>query len=97
MGLELTIRCAGKHILMLLVGVSLSSCFASKPKTHYVLSGVDRHGCAMFQKAGGGNVIAVVIWKMRDGRYTAAYPGKFHCEKATIPDGVPKPLLKRAN
>ncbi|MEC7488889.1 MAG: hypothetical protein VYA17_04795, partial [Pseudomonadota bacterium] len=91
------IRCAGKHILLLLVGVSLSSCFATKPKTEYVLSGADRHGCAMFQPAGEGIFIAVVIWKTRGGRYTAGYPGKDDCEKAIIPKRGPKPILRKTN
>ena len=96
-GCELTIRCVGKYIPVLLAGFFLTSCFASKSKTEYVLSGVDKNGCAMFQAAGEGAAIAVVIWKSRDGRYNAAYPGKDNCEKANIPKRGPKPVLRKTN
>ena len=97
MGLILTIRCVGKIILILLVSVALGSCFSSKPKTQYALSGADKYGCAMFQQVGEGTFVAVVIWKMRDGKYTAAYPGKDNCEKGNIPKRGPKPVLRKTN
>ena len=97
MGLVLTIRCVGKFILILLVSFSLSSCFSSKSKKQYALSGVDKYGCAMFQPVGEGTFMAVVIWKTRDGKYTAGHPGKDNCEKAKITKHKQIPELRKTN
>ena len=84
MGLELNINFGGRAALFLLLSI-VCGCSQAQQNPKYVISGVDRHGCAMFRPANAGTYVAVMIWKTIDGKYTSTFPGKNGCEKAVLP------------
>ena len=92
---ELSTNIVGKFVFILSCALAANGCLSNDRQTKYLLSGLDKHGCAMFAPAEKIIHIPVVIWRTREGKFTSIFPGKNNCHKVNLPRKGPKPRLTK--